>query len=86
MRGMRPALSVPVEAWCSVDEAAVELGVSQSRVSWLVLNGYLQAATDPDDRAGLTRESVAAEANWRQTASVWRRFRRAMGYAIKFLP
>lgn len=56
-----------------------------SSVSLLVARGILQPCFTADAREGVTAESLAAEVEWRNTASPWRRFTRAVGGFIHWI-
>ena len=69
---------LPAAEWVSIDEAADQLGVSPRKVRWLIGGNHLTRARNDADEAGVARESVAREAEWRRTASRWSKLKRGL--------
>jgi len=64
--------------WVSQLHAAEFLGVGIWRVGLLIANGHLSPANAPNGGAGVTVDSLKAEAEWRRQAGVIRRVARPM--------
>jgi hypothetical protein len=84
-RSSRLAVSVQRDDWISQFDAADRLHVSMPRIGLLVASGVLQAAHDPDGRAGVTARSVDTEAAWRESAGALRRTWRALKEILHFI-
>ena len=83
---IKPAVETAASDCCPLDEAAQVLGMSSSRVNWLLVNGLLQRCVVEMRDKGVTRQSLADEVEWRRAASVWTRTKRALGYAFWWMP
>src|SRR4051812_19021904 len=79
------APEVPDDQWVSLQDAACSLGISSFGVAGALAVGNLIKATNSTGAEGVTRASLAAEADWRRTASRPVRVRRAVAVAISFL-
>lgn len=73
------------DEWVSQFDAADRLGVSMYRVGQLIANGTLQAAENPAGQAGVTSLSVAAEREWRRTASAASKLRRLLRDLVRWI-
>jgi hypothetical protein len=68
--------------YMTTDEAKIALrsgAAPTPNINLLVARGILQPCFVADGRQGVTRSSVSAEAQWRRTASRWRKFTRFLG-------
>jgi len=79
------APQVPDDQWVSLQEATAALGNSSNRLAGALAAGYLVKATNSAGAEGVTSASLAAEVEWRRTASTLARARRAVAVMISFL-
>ena len=79
------APSVPDDQWMSFQDAAVELGIAEYRLAGPLAAGNLRKASNAAGVEGVTRASVATEADWRRTASFFARVRRVVAVWVSFL-
>lgn len=78
---VRPPIVVPAEDFMSFEEAK-RLFEQNPRhgprnLRMLIARGLVQHCFVQDGREGVTRSSVADEIEWRRTADLWTRFKRA---------
>jgi hypothetical protein len=77
---------VPEDQFVSREEANTALGDWAPDVQTLAMHGEVQYAFRASDGAeGVTRESLDRELEWRRTASVFKRTRRAVRNALHYL-
>jgi hypothetical protein len=77
---------VPDADWVSDEEAATALGISPVRVRFgPAVAGKLRRATNSSGQRGLTRDSLQAEVEWRRSASLGARVRRAIAVGLSWL-
>ena len=71
--------TVSDECWISREDASLLLGVSSTRIGWLITAGTLIPARNAQGGEGLDKSSVDKERAWRQSASpaakAWRLLR-----------
>ena len=83
----RPPMVAQAEDFIS--EADAEMALRRSNrlppsANFLCIRGILQQCWLPSGQRGVTRSSVEAELVWRQTASRWRKCRRAIGGVVRW--
>jgi len=84
---VKQPLEVSPSDLLSEDAVASRLGLSETRVRWLILNGHLQRGVTSDRGAGgLTKQSVEKEEAWRRDATVVQRIRRVLAYGFFWMP
>ncbi len=79
---LRPPIVVDESDYMTTDGAKAALksrAAPSPIINLLVARGILQPCFVADGRQGVTRSSVVAEAEWRRTASRWRKFTRFLG-------
>jgi len=85
----RPPIVVPAEDYMSFEEATRVFKKNPRRgprnLRMLIARGLVQHCFVPDGREGVTRSSVADEIEWRRTADLWTRFKRAAGGVLHWV-
>lgn len=77
MRGWANAPVTAADAdWLSQPDAARLLGMATGRIGLLIANGHLEPAHNHAGWAGVTRQSVEIERQWREQSTLGKRFSR----------
>jgi hypothetical protein len=72
------AVTLPEPEWVSQEDAAKQLRVNILRVGVLISNEHLDAAETVTGAMGVTEASLTREAEWRASASLAAKYRRAL--------
>lgn len=86
--GLRPPIVVGESDFLTTDEAKRLLRsrfAPSPNVNILIARGILQPCFVEDGRQGVTRSSVEQEAEWRRTASRWKKFTRRLGGVLHWV-
>ena len=71
--------------WVSQYDAAKELGLSMFRLSFVLANDHLDSVENSKNEQGVTRKSLVVEKQWRQNASLFKKFIRILSDIINWI-
>jgi len=81
----RPPIVVPEDDFLGLNEAASALGTRHPSLNLLIARGILQPCFLADAKEGVTKSSVAAEVEWRRTASRGQKLKRRLGGILHWI-